>query len=648
MGLSVTLLAASIVVFVALKIKFFRKGLPLPPGPPADPILGHVRLLPSAGQDVFFYNLGKIYGDVLHFSIFGRPMIVLNSVNAAIELLDKRSANYSDRPNFPIYETMGLHDSLVFVRYGNDLPREARLLAENVLAHPERRGDLLIRFATAIVVEIAYGHQIVSDDDPYVKIAEDVCIATANSGPPGGTPLEHAVRYFPSWFPGAYYAGYARKTWHLVRKLYDYPVECVTEEMAKGDAKPSFLATQLEALQREGRQNPATIEQIKAAAGVLYIAGAETTSSTLAFFFLAMVLYPECQTKAQEEIDAVVGRDRLPEFHDREQLPYVECLLQETLRWNHAVPLGVPHRSLEDDVYDGMFIPKGSIIIANTRGMSLDENVYADASAFEPTRFLPSPLGRGEPYPVGPFGFGRRACPGRHVANDSLWIAIVTILSAMHISKEFGDDGKEIVPDETPVAAGITRSCASSFHHESVKANADPPEATHNHSHAVSGLENTFPAVLTPPWPSSEFTEKYELTPNWTDKTNMKSQPAIVKAAEQCKALLMEMREASSRRELAEHEAEVDKEQRSLAKSARLDDLFRDLKHIEEGLQDIREQEPPSDGHTLSHAGINDITRVVEENHQAQVAQLVAVMEDCSACHRRQQTELLKNSRPKG
>ncbi|KAF8063986.1 cytochrome P450 [Lyophyllum atratum] len=488
MGLSVILFAASIVVFIVLKMKFSRKGLPLPPGPPADPILGHVRLLPSAGQDVFFYNLGKIYGDVLHFSIFGRPMIVLNSVNAAIELLDKRSANYSDRPKFPIYETMGMHDCLVFVRYGNDFrmyrkmlreyfskeksrahqriqAREARILAEKVLAQPERRGDLLIRFATAIVVEIAYGHQIVSDDDPYVKIAEDVCFATVNSGPPGGTPVDifPFLRYFPSWFPGAYYAGFARKTWHLIRKLYDYPLECVTEEMAKGDAKPSFLATQLEALQRENRQSPATIEQIKAAAGVIYMAGAETTSSTLSFFFLAMVLYPECQIKAQQEIDAVVGRDRLPEFHHREQLPYVECLLQETLRWNHAVPLGVPHRSLDDDVYDDMFIPGGSIIIANTRGMSLDENVYANASAFEPTRFLPSPLGRGEPYPVGPFGFGRRACPGRHVANDSLWIAIVTVLSAMHISKEIkeiGDDGKEIVPDETPVAAGITRSCA--------------------------------------------------------------------------------------------------------------------------------------------------------------------------------------------
>jgi len=376
---------------------------------------------------------------------------------------------------------MGLHDSLLVVGYGNDhrmyrkmlqqyfskeksrahrpiLLREARLLAENILLNPQRRGDLLIRYSTAIIIEIAYGHQIISDDDPYVKIAEDICIATANSGPPGGTPVDMfpILRHFPAWFPGAYYAGYARKTWHLVRRLYDYPLACVAEEMAKGEAKPSFLAHQLEALQREGAKFPASIEKIQATAGGLYIAGAETTSSTLSFFFLAMVLNPDCQIRAQKEIDDVIGLDQLPEFQDRERLPYVECLLQETLRWNHAAPTGVPHRSLGDDVYNGMFIPKGSIVIANTRGMTLEDSVYEDATVFEPARFLPRPVGRGEPYPIGPFGFGRRACPGRYLADNSLWIAIATILSTVHISREIGQDGKEIIPDATPITTGIT------------------------------------------------------------------------------------------------------------------------------------------------------------------------------------------------
>ncbi|KAG6850211.1 hypothetical protein H0H93_016390 [Arthromyces matolae] len=120
-------------------------------------------------------------------------------------------------------------------------------------------------------------------------------------------------------------------------------------------ALPSFLLAQLQALEDKGDKGGVTTDLIQAASTMLFVAGADTTSSSLAFFVLAMVLYPECQAKAQEEIEAVVGSKRLPEFQDRDNLPYLECLVQETLR------------SMEDDVYKGMLIPKGSVVIANVR-----------------------------------------------------------------------------------------------------------------------------------------------------------------------------------------------------------------------------------------------------------------------------------------
>lgn len=121
-----------------------------------------------------------------------------------------------------------------------------------------------------------------------------------------------------------------------------------------------------------------------------------------------MVLHPECQRRCQEEIDAVIGTDRLPEFSDRDSLPYLECILQETLRWNPVVPLGVAHRSQEDDVYRGMFIPKGSVVIPNIGGMTQDERKHADPQKFNPSRFLPKPEGGGESYQAANFGWGRR------------------------------------------------------------------------------------------------------------------------------------------------------------------------------------------------------------------------------------------------
>ena len=87
--------------------------------------------------------------------------------------------------------------------------------------------------------------------------------------------------------------------------------------------------------------------------------------SAMSSFFLAMTAYPEVQRKCQAEIDAVVGNDRLPTLADRDQLPYLTAMLKEVIRWGPTAPLGVPHCIERDDVHDGYFIPKGSIIMAN-------------------------------------------------------------------------------------------------------------------------------------------------------------------------------------------------------------------------------------------------------------------------------------------
>lgn len=81
--------------------------------------------------------------------------------------------------------------------------------------------------------------------------------------------------------------------------------------------------------------------------------------------FLAMSFYPEAQRKAQAELDAVVGPNRMPTFDDRESLVYVNAVIKESLRWFNVTPLGISHRSVEDDVISGYFVPAGSILIAN-------------------------------------------------------------------------------------------------------------------------------------------------------------------------------------------------------------------------------------------------------------------------------------------
>jgi cytochrome P450 len=117
-------------------------------------------------------------------------------------------------------------------------------------------------------------------------------------------------------------------------------------------------------------------------AGLVYTAGSDTTVTAVNAFFLAMLVYPDVQAKAQAEIDRVVGTDRLPEMKDCMGLPYVEGVMNECLRWLPVAPMGelsahppdrcskealiaVPHRTSQDDEYRGYFIPKGSLVLGS-------------------------------------------------------------------------------------------------------------------------------------------------------------------------------------------------------------------------------------------------------------------------------------------
>ncbi|EIN11994.1 cytochrome P450 [Punctularia strigosozonata HHB-11173 SS5] len=187
--------------------------------------------------------------------------------------------------------------------------------------------------------------------------------------------------------------------------------------------------------------------------GVFCAAGTETTAAVLAFFIQAMVCYPAVQARAQVEIDQVCTPSNPPTFEDAERLPYIRAIVKEILRWKAVDPVGLPRRATEDDVYDGYFIPKGSIIIANVWGMNRDPDVYGpDAAEFRPERHLTEdgkvvriPHTKEEGHVT--YGFGRRICAGVGVANDSLFIDIATILWACRIGPGKGADGKPVYVD---------------------------------------------------------------------------------------------------------------------------------------------------------------------------------------------------------
>jgi cytochrome P450 len=169
----------------------------------------------------------------------------------------------------------------------------------------------------------------------------------------------------------------------------------------------------------------------------------------MSWWTLAMLAYPETQARAHAELDAVIGRTRLPTFADYQHLPYIRAMVKELLRWRPITPITTPHRSTEDDRYEGMFIPKGTICLANAWHMNRDPGIFGrNTEDFDPARYLDASGGMApgicDLKKDGHFtyGFGSRICVGRLVADNSLFINIAILLWAMKIERKKDASGR--------------------------------------------------------------------------------------------------------------------------------------------------------------------------------------------------------------
>ncbi|KXN89188.1 Fumitremorgin C synthase [Leucoagaricus sp. SymC.cos] len=179
-----------------------------------------------------------------------------------------------------------------------------------------------------------------------------------------------------------------------------------------------------------------------------YTAGVMTTFGTFETFVLAMLLYPEVMKEAQKTIDTIVGSSRLPGFEDLDSLPYIRAIIKELGRWHPPAPLGLPHAVTEDDVYEDMFIPAGSTVIANVYAITRNEEFFPNPEEFRPERFVDNPDPFFKNYSV-TFGFGRRICPGQHIANDQLFCLITRLLWAFDVIPR--DEGFDPLKYRTPL-----------------------------------------------------------------------------------------------------------------------------------------------------------------------------------------------------
>ncbi|KAF8874736.1 cytochrome P450 [Infundibulicybe gibba] len=373
---------SSLALGAALAVGLFRvyvqnmsrnpKRLPLPPGPKGLPIIGNFLDMPVHKQWAIFGEWSKIYGDIIYLNVLGQPIIILSSTKRTTDLLEKRSSIYSDRPRMPMLgELMGCDFFLSLMPYGVRWRRHRRLFHKHfnvnvvskylsVHSHETRlflyallkspgefRRHTRHTFASTIM-NVIYGIKVQETDDPYIEAAEASLESIAEAGTPGAFLVDFMpiLKYVPEWMPGASFKKKAAHWRDINYEMAERPWRFVKSQHSQGVAPTSVATALLDGLppaEDERREE----EEIcaRGTAAVAYSGGTDSTMSSLQAFFLAMTLCPDVQQKAQAELDSVVG-NRLPDFADRDSLPYVNAVVKETLRWQNVVPLALPTRLL--------------------------------------------------------------------------------------------------------------------------------------------------------------------------------------------------------------------------------------------------------------------------------------------------------------
>jgi len=470
---SVGLALMSCVLYLTIR-SFAGRRKPLPPGPRGHPLVGNLFDIPKSQEWLTFIEMSRKYdSDIISLNLAGDTVIVLNSLAAVDALLEKKSAIYSDRPPFPMLnDLVGFHWNLGFMRYGPKWkehrkvflqqfrPSEvllhrpveleaARVLLQRFLDSPAKYERHFRHMAGTIILSTAYGIDVLPEDDPHIDISEKALHAMACAGNRGSFLVDSLpfLKYVPEFFPGAGFKKQAREWFKVVDAMPDVPYDFVKKARASGTAKSSIASRVLDEIESSGEDQQEQELVLRNILSACYAAGADTTVSSLGTFILAMTMYPEIQKKAQAAVDEVVGRDRLPDFQD--DIPYIDAVVREVLRWRPVTPLGVAHAVTEDDIYKGYHIPAGAVVVGNSWAILHDEATYGPhTDQFIPERWLTengkinSEMRDSSPA----FGFGRRICPGRDMAQWSIWICAASILATFNISKSADEKGVSIEP----------------------------------------------------------------------------------------------------------------------------------------------------------------------------------------------------------
>ncbi|XP_019614760.1 PREDICTED: cytochrome P450 2D6-like [Branchiostoma belcheri] len=477
-------LALVLVVLLVFMNKKSRRALRFPPGPPAWPLVGHLPLL-GGRPHVRFAEWSRRYGPVLGVRLGPQQVVVLNGYAAVREALVTKAEVFSSRPDLYLMRLFSNGKGIGLAPYSAKwraqrrvTDRALRNLGVGKLSFEPKIMEEVEEFISAaaryegaafdpkyhiavgilnIICHLVFGRRFEHDDPLFVRLYNALEDISHHGGSAQHLNVFPALRHVPGLNAGAVH------TVRAVREGRDFVREMIGQHKATFDPENirDYIDAYLHQLQKEtedGEKKSATYlsdEELEQNVFDLFIAGSESTATTLRWATLLLLVNPEVQERVQQELDAVLGQGQASVL-DRTSLPYTQATIQEILRYRPSATFSLPHATTADTTLQGYDIPAGTQVLVNVYGMGMDPALWQHPGTFDPTRFLDGEGKLSVPEHFKPFLVGRRACIGSQLAKMQLLLYITTVLQRFSLRLPEGEP-----PPSLDGSLGVMLQCPS-------------------------------------------------------------------------------------------------------------------------------------------------------------------------------------------
>ncbi|CAI0451643.1 unnamed protein product [Linum tenue] len=462
--------------------RWIKHDSPLPPSPTALPLIGHLHLV-KPPLHLSLQNLLSHYGPILSLKLGRRRALVLSSPSAVEECFTKNDAVFANRPRTMAGDHFTYnYRAYVWAPYGDlwralrrltvaeifspkTLLRSAAVREEEVRALVRRLGRSEISGGGAAPVDLKFLLSLLTINVMMRLAVGRRCAEEEEAGTEEerGKFQEFKEKFFPSlgmnicdFVPilrAVGFKGIEKKMVKLrkerdeyFRRVVDGVVERRHRRRGEGDSGTGSDGEEVRSVAeiilslRESDPEFYSDDVVNGSIAMMFVAGTETTSITLEWAMTLLLDHPRVMQKLKAEIDSNIGHEQLLNERDTAKLPYLKCVINETLRLYPPAPLLLPHRSSENCTVEGYQVPKDTTLMVNVWAMHRDPKLWDEADKFVPERFevvdsKEDAVAGGEGCKYAPFGMGRRACPGAGMGMNLVSLALGSLIQCFEWEK---------------------------------------------------------------------------------------------------------------------------------------------------------------------------------------------------------------------